>query len=271
MRLTWLGKNQEKNSSADNNTNFKSSQKEADAIKSKTDGDMEDLKNQIADLRNKLASNDTKRLATPTTEVTNQNSKNTATSNFTSNINNGINRNSGDNSNQQDNLNKAIAQGLPPASAIVNIANDKSMASASLGTGSTSAKGSKASSDKVSSGILLSASGDVVQDQTNIIDNPKDSDLNNLIVMTKGKPFLIREDGVLKKVSLDLTIDGKPKLINGKLIFKKEKISEVDSKKLALTADKNANENVIRQMKEVDSDPTRLLQLKDILNQNLKQ
>ncbi|MGZ3790596.1 MAG: hypothetical protein ACXVLQ_18990, partial [Bacteriovorax sp.] len=126
--------------------------------------------------------------------------------------------------------------------------------------------GAKATNEKAMAGIVLTKTGEVVQDQTSIIDNPKEGDIISLLEQTKGQPFLIRENGVLIKVSALLDASGKPQLgADGKPLFKKETLSKKEREIFAQKAT-----IAPRLLKEVGESPTRLYNLKSLLNKTLQ-
>jgi hypothetical protein len=121
----------------------------------------------------------------------------------------------------------------------------------------------KSIGEKTASGIMLSKSGEVVIDPTNIPENPKDGDIVNFIEESKGQPFLIRENGILMKVTVELDKSGKPQLAdNGKPRFKKVRISKAQEANIVKEAS-----NVQKSLKEVGRDPTRLFKLRSLIDQ----
>lgn len=125
---------------------------------------------------------------------------------------------------------------------------------------------SKGAADKAAAaaGIILSKSGEVVQDTSSILENPKETEIANLLEVTNGQPFLIRENGILMKVTLALDIDGKPQKDKGRILFKKEVLSKAQQETIVKEA------NIQKSMKEVDRDPTRLFNLKSLLKETVK-
>ncbi|MBC7538215.1 MAG: hypothetical protein H7281_05305 [Bacteriovorax sp.] len=137
-------------------------------------------------------------------------------------------------------------------------------ASRSIASANSSTPGDKVKigSDKIGPGIMLSKTGEVVIDPTNIPENPKEGDIVNFIEESKGQPFLIRENGVLMKVTVELDTKGKPQLANnGKPRFKKVRLSKAQEEIIVKEAS-----NVQKSMKEVGRDPTRLFKLKSLIN-----
>lgn len=132
----------------------------------------------------------------------------------------------------------------------------------SLGTNA----GAKGAGDKVAAaaGIILSKSGEVMQDTSSILENPKETEIANLLEVTNGQPFLIRENGILMKVTMALDTDGKPKKDKGRIRFKKEVLSKAQQETIVKEA------NIQKSMKEVDRDPTRLFNLKSLLKETVK-
>jgi hypothetical protein len=137
-------------------------------------------------------------------------------------------------------------------------------ASRSIASANPSAPGDKVKigSEKIGPGIMLSKTGEVVIDPTNIPENPKDGDIMNFIEESKGQPFLIRENGVLMKVTVELDTKGKPQLANnGKPRFKKVRLSKAQEEIIVKEAS-----NVQKSLKEVGRDPTRLFKLRSLIN-----
>lgn len=126
--------------------------------------------------------------------------------------------------------------------------------------------GAKGVGDKVAAaaGIILSKSGEVMQDTASILDNPKETEIAKLLEVTNGQPFLIRENGVLMKVTLALDTDGKPQKDKGRIRFKKEALSKAQQETIVKEA------NIQKSMKEIDRDPTRLFNLKSLLKETVK-
>ena len=114
-----------------------------------------------------------------------------------------------------------------------------------------------------STGIVLTKAGDVLIDPSKILDNPQEGEIVNLIEQTHGQPFLIRENGILMKVTVALDSKGNPQLANGKPVFKKERLSKDQEKKLA------AEVNVPRLLKEV-GDPVRFVKLRELLDKSIQ-
>ncbi|MGZ3857870.1 MAG: hypothetical protein ACXVKO_16560, partial [Bacteriovorax sp.] len=124
---------------------------------------------------------------------------------------------------------------------------------------------SKANQEKPAGGIMLTKSGEVMIDPATILDNPKEGDIVNLIEQTHGQAFLIRENGTLMKVMVELDAAGKPQLSSsGRPIFKKVKLSRVQQDIIAKET------NVPKLLKEVGPEPTRLFRLKSLIHETVQ-
>jgi hypothetical protein len=114
--------------------------------------------------------------------------------------------------------------------------------------------GSK-SSGSSAYGLALTRSGDVTEDLSKIADNPKEAELFIMAEKSNGKPFIIRENGLLVQVIVEKDDAGKAIIENGKPKLKKIK----------LTKDKEAivarEFNVVREAKTV-RDTVRLQELR---------
>lgn len=158
----------------------------------------------------------------------------------------------------------AVASNASATGSEQSFNNGATRGPASVATGGSSGFSSKESREKAVSGITLTKTGDVIQDPASIIDNPQEGDIANMLEVTNGQPFLIRENGVLMKVLVELDSKGKPQISNGKIRFKKERLTKAQQQ--FVTQDLN----VQKSLKEVDRDPTRLLNLKNLLKTTFK-
>jgi hypothetical protein len=170
-----------------------------------------------------------------------------------------------DDSNRGDTAASSSANQAADFSSGSNNNNNNNAASRSIASATPVNSGDKVKSigEKTASGIMLSKSGEVVIDPTNIPENPKDGDIVNFIEESKGQPFLIRENGILMKVTVELDKSGKPQLAdNGKPRFKKVRISKAQEANIVKEAS-----NVQKSLKEVGRDPTRLFKLRSLIDQ----
>ncbi len=103
-----------------------------------------------------------------------------------------------------------------------------------------------------------------MQDPAAILDNPKEGEIVRLLEVTNGQPFLIRENGILMKVTLELDAFGKPQILSGKPRYKKERLSRAQEESVAKYA------NLPRALKEISGSPTRLFDLKSLLKNSIK-
>ncbi len=154
-------------------------------------------------------------------------------------------------------------ENLPNAGPIAGNGASKFLPSTAGRIVAASAKGNQ---DKIEGGIVLSKSGELFIDPNKILDNPKEGEILNLLEQSKGLPFLIRENGFLVKVSAELDAFGKPQLTsNGKLRFKKIRLSKEQQETVVKEA-----LNIQKAMKEVERDPTRLYNLRSLLNESVQ-
>lgn len=107
--------------------------------------------------------------------------------------------------------------------------------------------------DKSNTGIIFTKSGDVLQDPSKILENPKDGDIIKLLEVTKGEAFLIKENGVLLKVVPEFD------RITGKS-FTKKALSRAEQEIIAREG------NLLNRFKELSHGPARLLSLKKIFH-----
>lgn len=140
---------------------------------------------------------------------------------------------------------------------------DRSTASArALGGSGAAGKGSDAKGVR-SFGVVLTSNGEVTEDLAKIVENPKDTDILMLFEKSKGKPFLIKENGALVQVIAELDDKGNPILENGKPKLKKVKLSKEAERLVAKEI------NVIRESKTV-RDTARLRDLKKVTVEGMK-
>ena len=149
---------------------------------------------------------------------------------------------------QQQQQDDQIARGLGVNNASLPV---------SRGAGSSSVVGKEG--ERSGAGLVLTKVGDVAVDLSKIPENPPEADIFTLIEKSGGEPFIIRENGVLMKVTASLGSDGKPKIVHGKVQYKKTRL-KADQEKLILR-DVNAQ----RELKEVQADPTRKYRLDELI------
>lgn len=142
--------------------------------------------------------------------------------------------------------------------------NDPASRLAAASTAGGASTASKAGAEKSRSGIILTQSGEVMQDPSKILDNPQETEIVGLLEVTNGQPFLIRENGILMKVTMELDSSGKPQIANGKPRFKKIRLSKSQEATIVKEA------NLQKSMKEVERDPTRLFNLKSLIKGAVK-
>lgn len=141
-----------------------------------------------------------------------------------------------------------------------NSAASRSVAS----TGPSGLSSNKTGAEKSFSGLVLSKTGEVLQDPASIVDNPKEGEIASMLEVTNGQPFLIRENGVLMKVLVELDSNGKPQLTKGKIRYKKERLSKEQQQVIV------KDTNIQKSLKEVDRDPARLFNLKSLIKKSVK-
>lgn len=125
---------------------------------------------------------------------------------------------------------------------------------ASVGGAKAAVFGSKGSGSSAF-GLALTRSGDVTEDLSKIADNPKEAELIIMAEKSNGKPFIIRENGLLVQVIVEKDDAGKAIIENGKPKLKKIKLTK---DKEALVA---REFNVVREAKTV-RDTVRLQELR---------
>ncbi len=143
-------------------------------------------------------------------------------------------------------------------------ANDRSnfFGNASRSTAAVGGR-STGSNDSRSYGLVLTKSGELTSDLSKIVENPKESEIIGLLEKNDGRPFLIRENGVLVQVQIEKDHAGRVVTINGRPKLKKLKIG-TDKEVLV-----QKELNMIREAKKT-TDTVRLRDLNQTTREALK-
>ncbi len=195
----------------------------------------------------------------------------TVASNSSSNDNHELVVNSGSQNAHSQNTNgdsdAAVAASHSNTASTGNGGDYAANASGNAASHSASSSGSsgKGSSEKSGNGIVLTKTGETMIDPTSIMDNPNEKDIVSTLELGNGQPFLIRENGVLMKVSVELDSKGKPKVNNGKIVYKKTKLTKEQQRSVAQEVT-----NTQKAMKEVSNEPVRLYNLRSLLHDKVK-
>ncbi|MDD4976171.1 MAG: hypothetical protein PHY93_17575 [Bacteriovorax sp.] len=167
--------------------------------------------------------------------------------------------------NEESNRGEVVANSNANQAAGYSSGSNNNAASRSIASANPVNSGDRGKSvvEKSGSGIMLTKTGEVVIDPAHIPENPKDGDIMNFIEESKGQPFLIRENGILMKVTIELDKNGKPQLTdNGKPRFRKVRLSKAQEANIVKEAS-----NVQKSLKEIGRDPTRLFKLRSLIDQ----
>ncbi|MGZ3871121.1 MAG: hypothetical protein ACXVLQ_18605, partial [Bacteriovorax sp.] len=254
--------------SKEKNLSKKSGQSNGESEKNGTD-ELQNLKKQIEELKGAQAKSLAEKKMGSDKEGKVASSSSSAPSNSTSVGGYGARSFSRDNEwNDRRDQAQAYAQNSAPRNGHAEYQETPSINAVSRAPASGGSSGnslSKALAEKAAGGIMLTKSGEVMIDPATILDNPKEGDIVSLIEQTHGQAFLIRENGTLMKVMVELDAAGKPQLSsNGRPIFKKVKLSKAQQEIIAKET------NVPKLLKEVGPEPTRLFRLKSLIHETVQ-